>query len=523
MSKNIQKALDTSLANLQVSEKLRMKIVARKAPRRRQFHKPYSTAIAACLCILLSLSIVTATLPGLREMLFRRYAPGDSGFHSGTNRMTGAPSTASASSLSPHSSCTERGIQMEVLAFSVSEQGTLSMTLRLQDLEGGRLSDATQDLSLFLNNSAPLVTQSSRYDNKTRTYTATLTGKADPAAASYTLSMDAIPLGYQPLSDADRETWMEHIARPEESAILDLKESDPFFRSLSPHQEAGSIPLLAPGQMHAGIPGIDSPYVSNIGIMGSYLHVQLHCPRREAESDLSDQDKALLSQFGIANPVEYGFAVLANGKIATHEAYTNAAGDPAFSIPYREYLWGPASIEDLRELSRQLLDYLRFSQYLQGRWQVTLPNPNPRSTTQEASSEAASRAADDVDLRVRVRTTDEGSVGATPASYPGFGSLPQAFLHEADLGGFTVGSGSGFDHVLAFLFRKTPASCKLLYQTQEDDTLKPYPMDSDTEFTQPSQAGVYYFVLQVTWADDDVPFKEESLVFRVTVREDFGD
>ncbi|NMB27955.1 MAG: DUF4179 domain-containing protein [Tissierellia bacterium] len=216
-------------------------------------------AMVTCICLVLSVGVLAATVPSF-------------------NKILPIVSPEIASILQPIGMISEdNGIKMEVVAaYNDAEMAVIYLTM--QDLTGGRIDESLDLYNYTLSEGALFNSQIIDYDEETKTATLRIqanggekmNGKklsfAVKSFLSGSLVFDEVETGINltDIEDVSSQTMplnMEHVSGG----------SGTMFDSW---EEQGTIQVLKGDEMNISLPQIDFMHISNIGYIDNKLHIQ---------------------------------------------------------------------------------------------------------------------------------------------------------------------------------------------------------------------------------------------------------
>lgn len=221
--------------------------------------KPLKIAMVTCICIMLSVGVLAATVPSF-------------------NKIVSKISPEIAPILQPIEMVSEdNGIKMEVVAaYNDDEMAVIYLTM--QDLTGDRIDESLDLYNYTLSEGALFNSQIIDYDEETKTATLRIqanggekmNGKklsfAVKSFLSGSLVFDEVETGINLMDIEDDSSQtiplnMERVSGGS-GTMFDLWE------------EQGTIQVLKEDEMNISLPQIDFMYISNIGYIDNKLHIQ---------------------------------------------------------------------------------------------------------------------------------------------------------------------------------------------------------------------------------------------------------
>ena len=315
MSKNMKNAIDARLDSVKISSALREEILLRNAARERvvtgrddkkkTLRTSFVVALAACFCILLSVPVLEMTFPGFNAFL-AQISP----------EMAQHPKPVEFSAM-------DNGIKIDVVG-AMQDKERVIVYLTVQDLTGDRLS---KDM-IFEDFEISGINQESiemayykmiQYDEATKTLTMRVVlSDPDFRSGKITLKINALLSIEKEWEISDSGINLGAIAFSENTLPLDIREniyatySDPsLFKS---YQAKGFVDILKPDEMNIPIRGEDNVFISNMGFVDGYFHVQVRFPRNVS----------------LAYPVDYG-------QLSLSDAPITKIGEEDFYLLYEDY------------------------------------------------------------------------------------------------------------------------------------------------------------------------------------------
>lgn len=270
MNKNINDIkgiIDKRLDGICVSGELKEKILSGSAvPKKTVKFMP--VMIAACLCLVLAVPVLAATVPGFAALL-------------------GIVPPAVGEQLQPvNLICEDNGIKMEVVA-AMNDEDTAVIFLTLQDLTDNRIDKSLEMFKYHVEWDGTHLSTSHElvyYDETTDTATVKLSSRIvgdridNLNGKKLEVYVDTFLSGKQEFEDFDTGINPAEITDRAETVKLDITSKGRGASStdlLQELEEQKIINILKPDKLHIPLSGIDFAYISNIGIVDGRLHVQL--------------------------------------------------------------------------------------------------------------------------------------------------------------------------------------------------------------------------------------------------------
>lgn len=386
MYKDIHQVIDQRLAPLKVSADRRNKMLHLESSAFKKVHRPFTLAIASCLCVILVLAVAVASLPGLRNFILPTSSQaGVSGMASnGAASGNGADFGNNASILS----CEDQGFKVSVV--SAQQCGNSSVIrVSVQDLTGDRLSDTAQ---LRLSTGTPMNTwHLVRYDSATQTayfdiILESIRQNTDRLVPE-TLYLQSITQSYERTESFQIDVDLSSVSTPTDTQMLDLTKGFGSSGTIpSDFMKQGEFPVLTPDAMRIALPGTSDCFISNIGIVDGKLHVQLL--RDPPTPSAGGPGSLLLMNRNAALPTwdtnlddpkgsyirsvcGVFFAKDKSGKVVSQvtESYE---GQETQSSPYTEYVY-EITAEELWNLQLIGLHFANEGSTINGQWSLQIP------------------------------------------------------------------------------------------------------------------------------------------------------
>ena len=336
MNESVKSVIDRRLAGLAVSDKLRNNILDTQPPVRKGSRKLVAVALAASLCLLLSITAMAALIPGF-NLLLSQVSPEIARF------------------LRPVESANiDNGLRVEVVG-AMRDDDIVIVYLTIQDLTGDRIGTRTviDDYSIpggYITNQEGV-----SYDEETKTTTLRLTvndvGGMDDGEIALRIS------SFDPKKENTMIYYtgvdLEEIPSAVHTQPLRLMGFDGEF--YNQYEENGIVDILTP-EMHIPISSVDNAYISNIGIVNGRLHVQVNyqctspwdddCWRGYVSLTNAPVEKLGVDYFSILNDYDFvdsiewvHFAVDENGDLYEFFYADDSSGIPNGYITHIEFVF----------------------------------------------------------------------------------------------------------------------------------------------------------------------------------------
>lgn len=319
---NVKKEIDTSRTSFNVKKSL-------------------STALAACLCILISISVAAAIIPSFNNLLY---------FVS--------PEIALVLQQVSHTS-EDKGIRMEVVA-AMNDHEMAVIYVTMQDLIENRI-DETLDLYNFsLTGGQMFNSQIVNFDKETGIATLLIQINGGEALDGKVLSfkIDSFLSQKQIFEALETGINLLEIRKEENPQTMPLNMNNisggggDFYEDF---KAKGTIEILKTDKKNITIPNIDFMHISNIGYIDNYLHIQTKWTR-----DGVDDHGYVYFVDALGQQIEVKGTNLYFG--------IDQKGNATYGGEYVEYIY------DLNEINIEevnLLAYLVSGNYTTGKWKTT--------------------------------------------------------------------------------------------------------------------------------------------------------
>ncbi|MCB2311326.1 DUF4179 domain-containing protein [Clostridium tagluense] len=342
MNKSIKDTIDKRLANIKISDELEDKILNNSYKTRKIVKKPLAMTAAAVLCIMISVTVMAATIPSFNNLL-------------------SLVSQKVEQYLQPIELTSENnGIKMEVVA-TMSDDDTAVAYLTMQDLTNDRVDKSIDLYHYSITGMNTYTSEVIAYDKATKTATIRLlanggkklngkkvTVKVDSFLSdkqSYNLFDTGIDLA-KVISNSTTNTTPLNMNEASSGGGGDL------YGKL---KEKGTINILKTDEMNIALANINFAHISNIGIIDGRLHVQ--------------------TKWTGGGIDDHGFFVLINdlgNKIDQNNIYFGADenGNTKYGRNYVEYIFDVNETE-INKYKLNADSFTTHGHYTEGTWQTT--------------------------------------------------------------------------------------------------------------------------------------------------------
>ena len=228
----------------------------------RGFKRYVSVGLAVCLCLILSIGAMAATIPGFKNLL----PIVDSDF---------------TLLLQPiEIVCEDNGIKMEVVgAMNDDEMAVIYITMK--DLVGDRIDETLDIYNYRLTGTHMATCQMVHFDDTTKTATLRMqaNGGKKLNGKKVRFQVDSFLSNLLEFNNIETAINLSDIKEAGDSQTIPLDTKagisggggGDLFDEL---QSQGEIRILAPDQKQITLPQIDFAYISNVGLIDGRLHVQ---------------------------------------------------------------------------------------------------------------------------------------------------------------------------------------------------------------------------------------------------------
>lgn len=337
-NKNIKEIMDSRLSGITINRELEDKVLNKCYRTKRIKRRPLTVAAAICLCLILSVPIMAATIPSFNKLLY-------------------LVSSKTAQNLQPIEMVYENnGIKMEVVA-AMNDDETAIVYLTMQDLVGDRI-DGTVDLYNYsISGTNALTHELVNYDKSTKTATIRMMGNGGNKlnGKKVTFRVDSFLSGKEYFENVDTGIILRDTAAKIPETVLLNMDNIPggggaLFEEL---KKKGNINILKPDNINISFPDIDFLNLSNIGYINGRLHVQTKW---------------------IESIDNHGFFYLTNTtdeRINPSNVYfgVDENSNTTYGSEYVEYIFEV----DQSQISQYSLkaDLVKNNNYTEGKWQTT--------------------------------------------------------------------------------------------------------------------------------------------------------
>ncbi len=310
----------------------------------RGFKRYVSVGLAVCLCLILSIGAMAATIPGFKNLL----------------PIVGSDFTLLLQPI--EIACEDNGIKMEVIgAMNDDEMAVIYITMK--DLAGARIDETLDIYNYRLTGTHIATCQMVHFDDTTKTATLRMQANGGKklngkkvrfqidSFLSNLLEFDNLETGIN-LSDIKEAGESQTILLDTRDGISGGGGGDLFDKLLS----QGTIKILAPDQKQIILPQIDFAYISNIGLVDGRLHVQTKW--------IGD---------GIDDHGDLYLVDSAGNAICTNSANIyfgiDKSGRSKYGRDYVEYIFDISNL-DLDDL-KLMGNFVSHGNYITGNWKAT--------------------------------------------------------------------------------------------------------------------------------------------------------
>lgn len=334
---SIKNAIDARLAPLKLSDDFAVKM-QKQANNTGRMKKPLTVAALICLCMLISVPVMAATIPGFNALL---------------SRIT--PEIAQM--LQPIGLVAENnGIRMEVIA-AMNDEDTAVVYLTMQDLTGNRIDKSIDLYDYSITGMSMFTSQVVAYDERTKTATIRLlaNGGSELNGKKITVGVDSFLSARHEYTDVKTGIDLTAIPEDPEKMLLDMSNipggGGDLFETL---REKSIIQVLKNDQMNRPLPGINFAQISNIGLVDGRLHVQI----KWTGNGIDDHGFLYLTNTAgeVVHPTNVSFGM-------------DAYGNTQYGDRYEENIFDI----DAGQLDQFKLkgDFFTNGSYVEGKWKTT--------------------------------------------------------------------------------------------------------------------------------------------------------
>lgn len=340
MNRTIKNVIDTRLANIKISDELKGKILSNSYKKRKTVKRVFAIA-AAILCVMLSVSVMAATIPNFNKLLY-----------------TVSPQIAQF--LQPIGVTSEdNGIKMEVVA-AMSDDDTAVVYISMQDLTADRVDEDIDFYNYSITGLHSFTSQVISYDKASRTAIVRLlaNGGSRLNGKKVTVNVNSFLSDKQSYNLFDTGIDLVKAVNDSNTSTIPLDMhnipggSGDLFNKLI---EKGTINILKTDEMNIALPNINFAHISNIGIIDGQLHVQT----KWNGNGIDDHGTfALIDSSGNRiNPSNIYFG-------------TDEKGNTKYGSEYVEYIFQVKKTE-LNNYRLNADHFTTSGQYTEGKWQTT--------------------------------------------------------------------------------------------------------------------------------------------------------
>jgi hypothetical protein len=256
----IKNALNTiQTPEYDIISEVEKEIEKQKSPR--GFKRVIPITLIVCLCFMLSVGVMAATIPSFNDLL-------------------SVISPDIALMLQPiEVSCEDNGIRMEVVgAMNDDEMGVIYITMK--DLVGNRIDETLDIYDYNLTGTHISTCEMVHYDEATKTATLRMqsNGGKKLNGKKVSFQVESFLIDKLTFDEVETDINLSDIRKIEDSQTIPLDinnnisgGSGELFNEL---ESQGIIGILKPDQMKITLPQIDFMYISNIGFIDGRLHIQ---------------------------------------------------------------------------------------------------------------------------------------------------------------------------------------------------------------------------------------------------------
>lgn len=257
--KNIKDIINSRLSRISVSQQLKDKILTQNHNAKKIKRRSLRIVFAVCLCVMTSIPIMAATIPGYEKLL-------------------DVVGTQASRYLQPVKMVSEsNGIKMEVVA-AMNDDETAVVYLTMQDLVGNRIDETIRLCNVYMEGADILTHGLIDYDENTKTATFSMDayGGHKLNGKKVTVRVDSFLSGEENFHNVDAEISLKELDLPPPKTFLLQMENVSSGESglYDEVQEKGEISCLIPEEKNIVLQKIDFVNISNIGFVNGKLHVQ---------------------------------------------------------------------------------------------------------------------------------------------------------------------------------------------------------------------------------------------------------
>lgn len=306
------------------------------------FKKTIAIPLAACLCLLLSVGVMAATIPGF-------------------NKLLSIVSSDIALLLQPVEIISEdNGIKMEVVA-AMNDDEMAVIYLTMQDLTENRIDETLDIYDYSLTETHMFNCQIVNYDKITKTATLRMQANGGEKLNGKKVSFHVASF----LSDKQKFDAVEIPINLSDLVITNVSQTIPLDMNnisggggalFDELRSQGVINVLKTDQMNLALPKIDFMHISNIAYIDGLLHIQT-----KWEED------------GIDNHGFFYFADTSGNKLDIYPSNvyfgTDESGNTQYGSNYVEYIF---DVDNVKLNEAKLMGYfVSNGNYTTGNWKTT--------------------------------------------------------------------------------------------------------------------------------------------------------
>lgn len=256
---SIHHIIDSRLSGIKLYDGFAGQITS-QAYQAKAVKRPLAVAAAFCLCLMLAVPIMAATIPSF-------------------NRLLSLVSPEIAQMLQPVALVSEsNGIKMEVVA-AMNDDNTAVAYLTMQDLSGDRVDRSIDLYNYSISEGSMFTHEVIAYDEKTKTATIRLlaNGGSRLNGKKVTVRIDSFLSDKKVFKEVPTGIDLANIQKTPQALTLDMDDVRGGGGNLyETWRTQGSLAVLKPEVLNAALPGVAFANISNAGIVDGRLHVQLH-------------------------------------------------------------------------------------------------------------------------------------------------------------------------------------------------------------------------------------------------------
>lgn len=340
MNKTVKNAIDTRLANIKMSDELESKILNNSYKTRKIVKRSFTIATAV-LCVMLSVSVMAATIPNFNKLLY-------------------IVSPQIAQFLQPIGLTSEdNGIKMEVVA-AMSDDDTAVVYISMQDLTADRVDKSIDFYNYSITGMHGFTSEVISYDTASKTAIVRLlaNGGSKLNGKKATVNVNSFLSDKQSYNLFDTGIDLVKAISTSHTKTIPLNMDNVsggggnLFWKL---KEKGTTNILKTDEMNIALLNINFAHISNVGMINGRLHVQT----KWTGGGIDDHGTfALIDNSGNRiNPSNIYFGIDENG-------------NTKFGREYVEYIFEVKETE--LNTYKLNADYFTTSgNYTEGKWQTT--------------------------------------------------------------------------------------------------------------------------------------------------------